>query len=268
MINLNKYPKTTRLGGLNNTNILLESENFKYVLRIPSSENKNDFNKEHYVLTFASLNKLSPPIIYHNERNGILISNFLEDSKLSFSQFTSYNFLEKLSLTLKKFHNLTVPFYFNPFNLIRENLDFLRENNFEFPIDIGPLLYKLNILEDKLNENKLIGLCHNDLNSSNVLYYNEKAYLIDFEFSAMGDIFFDLATLSWMLDEKERYFLLKSYFGYYSKSLMNRINDYLFVVKLWNASWSFIKSLNSDSTYDYKLGGNMILDDLYINYLS
>ena len=52
-----------------------------------------------------------------------------------------------------------------------------------------------------------IGLCHNDLNSSNVLYHNKNVLFIDFEFSAMCDIFFDLATVSWMLDEKKRYFL-------------------------------------------------------------
>ncbi len=73
---------------------------------------------------------------------------------------------------------------------------------------------------------------------------------------------FDLATVSWMLDEKKRYFLIKSYFGYYSYELMEKLENYLFVVKLWNASWSFLKSLNTNSTYDYKLGGNMIIDDL------
>ncbi|WCM69053.1 hypothetical protein LZD60_09955 [Clostridium perfringens] len=43
---------------------------------------------------------------------------------------------------------------------------------------------------------------------------------------------------------------------------MEKLENYLFVVKLWNASWSFLKSLNTNSTYDYKLGGNMIIDDL------
>ena len=108
MTNKNKYKKTTSRGGLNNTNIFLESENYKYVLRIPSKKNKNSFKKEHYVLTFASLNKLSPPIIYHNQENGLLISKFLENSKVSFSKFTSHKFLEDLCITLKKFHNFHI----------------------------------------------------------------------------------------------------------------------------------------------------------------
>ncbi|HBI7144852.1 TPA: aminoglycoside phosphotransferase family protein, partial [Clostridium perfringens] len=142
------------------------------------------------------------------------------------------------------------------------NFYILKSKNFNFHEGIDLVLNKLNILEEKLSQNMTLGLCHNDLNSSNVLYHNKNVLFIDFEFSAMCDIFFDLATVSWMLDEKKRYFLIKSYFGYYSYELMEKLENYLFVVKLWNASWSFLKSLNTNSTYDYKLGGNMIIDDL------
>ncbi|XZH90263.1 phosphotransferase [Clostridium perfringens] len=262
MTNKMKNHKITKLGGLNNSNYLLEYENNKYVLRIPSKDNKNNFSEENFVLIFANLNKLSPPIIYHNKDNGILISKFLEDSKVNMSTFTSLEFLEKLSINLKKLHILKCEHIFNPFEHIRKNFNILKSKNFNFHEDIDLVLNKLNILEEKLSKNMTLGLCHNDLNSSNVLYHNKNVLFIDFEFSAMCDIFFDLATVSWMLDEKKRYFLIKSYFGYYSYELMEKLENYLFVVKLWNASWSFLKSLNTNSTYDYKLGGNMIIDDL------
>ncbi len=262
MTNKMKNHKITKLGGLNNSNYLLECENNKYVLRIPSKDNKNNFSEENFVLIFANLNKLSPPIIYHNKDNGILISKFLEDSKVNMSTFTSLEFLEKLSINLKKLHILKCQHIFNPFEHIRKNFHILKSKNFNFHEGIDLVLNKLNLLEEKLSKDMTLGLCHNDLNSSNVLYYNKNVLFIDFEFSAMCDIFFDLATISWMLDEQKRYFLIKSYFGYYSYELMEKLENYLFVVKLWNASWSFLKSLNTNSTYDYKLGGNMIIDDL------
>lgn len=265
MTNKIKNHKITRLGGLNNSNYLLECENNKYVLRIPSKDNKNNFSEENFVLNFANLNKLSPPIIYHNKDNGILISKFLDDSKVNMSTFTSSEFLKKLALTLKKLHILKCEHTFNPFEHIRINFDFLKSKNFIFHENINLIFNKLNFLENKLSKNISLGLCHNDLNSSNVLFYNKNVFLIDFEFSAMCDIFFDLATISWMLNENERYLLLKSYFGYYSNNLIEKLEDYLFVVKLWNASWSFVKSLSTNSTYDYKLGGNMIIDDLLSN---
>lgn len=265
MITKLKNHKITRLGGLNNLNYLLECDNKKYVLRIPSKDNRNNFFKENYVITFANLNKLSPPIIYHNKENGILLSEFIENSKVNMATFTSKDFLKNLCKSLKKFHSLNSPYHFNPFDEIRKNLFSLEKFNFKMDKDISLILDKLNYLEEKLTKNKLLGLCHNDLNSSNVLYKNNTVFLLDFEFSAMGDIFFDLATLSWMLDEVERYILLKNYFGYYSYELKEKIEDYLFVVKLWNASWSYLKSINNKSDYDYKLGANMIIDDLLEN---
>ncbi len=121
MTNKMKNHKITKLGGLNNSNYLLECENNKYVLRIPSKDNKNNFSEENFVLIFANLNKLSPPIIYHNKDNGILISKFLEDSKVNMSTFTSLEFLEKLSINLKKLHILKCEHIFNPFEHIRKN---------------------------------------------------------------------------------------------------------------------------------------------------
>lgn len=262
MSNNMKNHKITKLGGLNNSNYLLECEENKFVLRIPSKDNTNNFLEESFVLYLASFKKLSPPIIYHNKDNGILISKFLEDSKVNMSTFTSLEFLEKLSLNLKKLHSLKVENTFDPFMHILNNIAILKEKNFKFPENMDLILKKLNILKKELNKNKTLGLCHNDLNASNVLYYRKKVFFIDFEFSAMGDIFFDLATISWMLEEEKRYFLLKSYFGYYSPYLKDKLEKYLFVVKLWNASWSFLKSLSSKSTYDYNLGGNMIIEDL------
>ena len=149
MTNKMKNHKITKLGGLNNSNYLLECENNKYVLRIPSKDNKNNFSEENFVLIFANLNKLSPPIIYHNKDNGILISKFLEDSKVNMSTFTSLEFLEKLSINLKKLHILKCEHIFNPFEHIRKNFHILKSKNFNFHEGIDLVLNKLNILEEK-----------------------------------------------------------------------------------------------------------------------
>ena len=78
------------------------------------------------------------------------------------------------------------------------------------------LLNHLTRLEIKLNKNPLIGLCHNDLNVSNILLSNNNLYFVDFEYSSMGDIFFDLATISWFFTEDSRKSLIEYYFGEFS----------------------------------------------------
>ncbi|GAB6167933.1 hypothetical protein JCM1393_03930 [Clostridium carnis] len=262
---LNNTYSLTKLGGLNNLNYLLNLNDLNYVLRIPGKDNINNFSNENYILNLVESNGISPEIIYHNKDTGILLSKFVENSKVTINIYNSNEFIKALTLTLKNLHNLKCDHIFNPFEVIENNISFLISNDFDFNHNIDKILNKLKLLKDKLTEEIHYGLCHNDLNISNILYNNEKVYFIDFEFSAMGDIFFDLATLSWFLNEDSKKNLLINYFGYYSDNLKEKLDDYLFVVKLWNSTWSLIKSINSTYDYDYKLGGNMILDDLIEN---
>lgn len=252
----------TKLGGLNNSNYLVTLQNSKYVLRIPSRDNTNNFYNENEILNIIRPFNISPNILYHNKDTGVLLSEFKESTKINIEFYNSPLFINGLIFTLKKLHSLKSNNYFNPFEVINKNINFLIESSFDFNHDINLLVENLTSLEDKLTKEFHYGLCHNDLNISNILYNKDSIYLIDFEFTAMGDIFFDLATLSWFLNDDMRNELIKRYFGYSSKDLKEKLEGYLFVVKLWNATWSFIKSINSSSNYDYRLGGNMILDDL------
>lgn len=252
----------TKLGGLNNSNYLVTLQNSKYVLRIPSKDNTNNFYNENEILDIIKPFNISPNILYHNKDTGVLLSEFKQSNKISIEFYNSSFFINSLIRTLKKLHNLNCNNYFNPFEIINKNINILIDLNFNFDHDINLLVKKLTSLENNLTKEFHYGLCHNDLNTSNILYTKNSVYLIDFEFSAMGDIFFDLATLSWFLNEDMKNELIKSYFGYSSKNLNEKLEGYLFVVKLWNATWSFIKSVNNTSDYDYKIGGNMILDDL------
>lgn len=251
-----------KLGGLNNKNYLFKENNNKYVIRIPSKDNKNNFNYESIILKRISHLNITPKIIYNNEYNGILITKFIENATLNINYYKDKNFIFNLSLTLKKLHNIHCNIYFDPFSHIENNIYYLKNINFKFDHDINKLLEKYNYIKDKLINNLTYGLCHCDLNSSNILYKDNSIYLIDFEFSGICDIFFDLATVSWFLDDSMKLELLTSYFGYYDLNLKEKLENYIFIVKLWNATWSYKKSINNNSSYDYKLGANMILDDI------
>ena len=129
------------------------------------------------------------------------------------------------------------------------------------------LLKYLTSLEIKLNKNPLIGLCHNDINASNIILSNDNLYFVDFEYSSMGGVFFDLATISWFFTEDSRKQLLILYFGEFKNEYYQKLLDYLFVVKFYNATWSLLKSSDSNSDYNYLAGAEMIFNDL-LNYNS
>ncbi|MEG0668005.1 MAG: choline kinase family protein [Clostridium sp.] len=262
MKNIFKYKELTPLGGLSNSNYLLNYYNTKYVLRIPNNHDIIDFSIEHEILELIKETTISPQIIYHNETSGILLSRFLDNSSINEHTPNNTVFLGQLSTTLKKLHSLSCSHIFNPFHEIRNNIEYLKDINFNLPKELWTALNKLNKLEPLLNKDITYGLCHNDLNPSNVLFKDNKVYLIDFEYTAMGDIFYDIATFCWLLNEECRIEFLKSYFGYYSDELHTKLENYLFVVKLWNATWSYKKSLTSLSNYDYSLGAKLILEDI------
>ena len=261
-----KNIRLTKIGGLNNSNYLFEVKNEKYVLRIPSKENNNNFKNEGMILDLISPLNITPLIKYHND-NGILVSKYKSSTKISLDIYNSKFFIKNLVVSLKKLHKNKCNVFFNPFNEIRNNIYYLKNINYKFYHDIEGLLYKLKSIEEFHSSNIDLGLCHNDLNISNILFSNNNIYFVDFEFSGMGDIFFDLATISWFLNEDLKVELLNSYFGNYTSYLKEKLENYIFIVKFWNATWSLIKSTNTNSDYDYKLGGNMILDDLIKNYL-
>lgn len=254
-----------KLGGLNNSNYLIDLEDLKYVLRVPSKDNKNNFYHENKILNIIKPFNISPEIIYHNKDNGTLLSKYIENTKFNIDFYNSIIFINQLVNKLKDLHILECSNSFNPFKDIYENIKFLHSLNYEFNHDINLLVKKLERLERDLSKDVHYGLCHNDLNTSNILYSNNSVYLIDFEFAGMGDVFFDLATISWFLTDELQDELIDIYFGSFNIVYKKKLKDYLFVVKLWNATWSFIKSINNTSNYDYKLGGNMILDDLLSN---
>lgn len=256
----------TKIGGLNNSNYLFQINNKKYVLRVPSKDNRNNFINEGKILDLISPLNISPLIKYNNSK-GILVSEFIPSSKITLELYNSKTFINKTVTSLKKLHTNSCSIFFNPFNEIYKNIYYLKDINYKFQHDLNGILNKLKDIEEIYCNNLDLGLCHNDLNTSNILYTENNIFFVDFEFSGMGDVFFDLATLSWFLNDKLKIELLNIYFGYFNLSLKEKLENYIFVVKLWNATWSFIKSINSNSHYDYRLGGNMILDDLIKNYL-
>jgi len=57
-------------------------------------------------------------------------------------------------------------------------------------------------------------VCHNDLNQNNVLWQEDRVYLIDFDFAGVNDIYFDIAGVIWEfeLDTEIKNLFLEAYF--------------------------------------------------------
>ena len=257
-----------RIGGLSSKNYKVSYKNNNYFVKICThnylhTDRKNELS----IISKAEEINITPHLYYFSTETGNMVSNWIYGTMPSLTDFSSTKFLYRLSSSLKSLHNLKCEKYFNPFNHIRKRVNICKKSNLYLPNSIDMLLNHLTRLEIKLNKNPLIGLCHNDLNASNILLSNNNLYFVDFEYSSMGDIFFDLATISWFFTEDSRKALIKSYFGEFNDEYYKRLLDYLFVVKFYNATWSLLKSQDSNSSYDYLAGAKMIFKEL-LNYNS
>lgn len=255
-----------KLGGLSSENYKVSYNNNDYFVKICIADYLHtDRINELSILNKVSKINLAPNIYYFSNKSGNMITSWIDGSMPSLDDFNSSNFLNMLSNSLKSLHNLKCEKQFNPFNDIRKRIEICKDLNLPLPKSINILLEFLTYLEYKLNKSHLIGLCHNDLNASNIILTSNKLYFVDYEYSSMGDIFFDLATISWFFSEKSRKDLLKFYFGEYNPKDYEKLLDFIFIVKFYNASWSLLKSTDLNINYDYLSGAKMIFKDLLKN---
>ena len=252
------------LGGLSNNNYKAIYYSNSYFIRLckPTILNINRQDELNIINKSSSLNLCNTPI-YFNVSTGNMISKWIDGDMPTELHINSKNFLSNLCKSLKNLHQLNCEYYFDPFNEIIERIKICNYLKLTLPPYINSLIEKLYRLKDELEKNKLIGLCHNDLNISNILISKTNLYIIDYEFSAMGDIFFDLATIAWLQSYNGRINLLKSYFGTFDIADYDKLLKYLYVVKLLNALWSLIKSTESLNEYNYVNGANIIFEELY-----
>ena len=255
-----------KLGGLSSENYKVSYNNNDYFVKNCIADYLHtDRINELSILNKVSKINLAPNIYYFSNKSGNMITSWIDGSMPSLDDFNSSNFLNMLSNSLKSLHNLKCEKQFNPFNDIRKRIEICKDLNLPLPKSINILLEFLTYLEYKLNKSPLIGLCHNDLNASNIILTSNKLYFVDYEYSSMGDIFFDLATISWFFSEKSRKDLLKFYFGEYNPKDYEKLLDFIFIVKFYNASWSLLKSTDLNINYDYLSGAKMIFKDLLKN---
>ncbi len=252
-----------KAGGLSSDNYKIIYNNKIYFLRLcPHTYLHTNRGLELRVIDKASTLGLCDKPCYYEVKTGHMVSPWINGNMPSEEDFQTLEFIDLVTERLKKLHTLTCDEEFQLYDHIQSRIKLCMDYKIQLPDSINTILNTLEKLEIKLNKNKHLGLCHNDLNASNMILHNNNLYFVDYEYAAIGDVFFDLATVGWFMNTACRKYLLKSYFGHYTDEYYEKLLDYLYIVKLYNATWSLLKSKDSTSEYDYFKGANMIFEDL------
>ena len=194
--------KFSSLGSVTNLNYKVEINEKKYVLRVPGKNpdliNRNsEGNNEQLIQNLD----ISLPIIAFDKETGIKISEFYDNLyTCSSSDMLDKKFRDDAIDLLLRLHESDLIFEenFSPFEVFKKLVN--TEDKFENESKA--------VGEDVVKKLTKIGLsskpCHQDLYHANFVYLDNKAYLIDWEYSSQGDPLFDYADFIWQNELEDK----------------------------------------------------------------
>ena len=234
------------IGEFNNTKSIFKlSKKNKFKLII------NEYLKNEIIQKIVKKN-ISPKILFHDLHSGLIIYEYFEKD----SSDKLFNNFYQLGKKLKELHEITlnkkIKTFEDQFNLyLNVSSSELDNKYFNDAVD---LFNELNVGK----ENYV--LSHNDLNSSNVMFKNNKIVFIDFEYLSINSKYSDLSKLIDSLNLKtlEKNKLLEGY-G------VDEINDSINIkIQKWSLMNIYTELIWANYINEYKRN---YFDKDYINLL-
>jgi len=234
---------------------LLTSGDEKFVARFDKPLAKLlglDRHAELEVLHTVATAGIGPQIIWADPDKGVLVTSYIPGNAWSAGDVHDPVRLGKLARTLRQLHSL--PPRGPVFAPGKMALAYARQAGTHGASRIAEQATKL--AEKLLSETRRPALCHNDLVHSNIIG-GEPVRLIDWEYSAVGDPYFDLAIVvrhhQLKADRVEHF--LGAYFGTPGKEHFSRLDAFCRLYDQLAALWylSVINQAGCDALYDEEL---------------
>ena len=258
-------------GGITNRNYRVDVDGESFHLRL-AGENTEllGIHREYEYDANRTAGELgiAPEVIYFIEREGYLVTRFIDGRPIPPEEIRQPENLERVAETLRKIHGMpAIPGVFSAFQVVRDYSEIAQRYNVFFPENFDWLLDQMNKAETVLVTSSLVQRpCHNDLLNANFLF-TDKLFILDWEYAGMGDIFFDLANFSTNheLTEQENHLLLDCYFG----EVRSQDVAHLYMMKIMSdfreAMWGMVQIGISNLDFDFREYANKHFDRLTQN---
>jgi thiamine kinase len=240
-------------GGPTSDSYLVKRGKDQYVLRLDTDVATAlglDRIAEAKILQFISQNGLGPMPKYSAPDRGVLVTCYIEGRAWSDTDLHDAGKIQKLAMLLQRLHAL------NPegheFNLHARIANY---GGIIGSVEGRELADETQKLLSKLEMNSTDPcLCHNDLISANIIEGQGLA-LIDWEYAAMGDACFDLATIAehHQFDQDEAEVLLSAYFGQVLAEHVSRLSRYRVLYSQLLLLWSAAVDQLCETSFDQRV---------------
>lgn len=237
--------------GMTNQNYLLTIGSKRYFVRSGSSTRESlgtNSDRERISTQFGSNLDLSPPILVDDPDRSVMIMPYIESQPVDLHQEKALGQTIEL---LKKLHSSQdrLPFTATPEDIISSYIEEIKKIGFP----LSPVHKAIIDSRPKLTFS-ILAPCHLDIWSKNVLNDGTRLWLIDWEYGAMSEPFFDLASLASadFFTDEEMDKLLTLYTNNPSKELRDRLQQLRILADIRWGLWALIQMHYSplDLPYD------------------
>lgn len=243
--------QVTRIEGLTNANYRVQVDSSTFVLRINGQNTERlGINRtyEAAALQTAAAADLGPEIIAFIQPEGHLVTRWIDGRHWDHQEFRTPENVRLLTETAKRIHDLPPNgAVFSPFQRVLYYLETARSFAVPLPAGLDGCLQTMRMVQAD-QERDTSGwqhFCHNDLVAVNYLFVEAETNIIvlDWEFSGLGDIYYDLATVVYTHDSEGpipselEEVMLTCYFGNPTSWQRRRLLGMKYMLMLFTGMW-------------------------------
>ena len=250
--------------GLCNTSYLVtRADGDRYVLREGGGDDPVlGISREAELRAYTALSesKLGPPLHAFLLPEGHVVSAFVPNDPPDAEWWNTSEAAQSIAVALRRFHALPGNRkQFSPMADIDRRLAWAAEQNSAHPVAVEAL-NALGLHQKQAHEiasaqaasgQTAPGLCHGDFFTNNMLRTDNGLRIIDVEFSGEGDGLYDLACISFSLNEEALRNLLAAYFGEFTELRLKALHRQRYVAAVWDAAWALVQLIRARPGHDY-----------------
>lgn len=243
------------LGGITNANYLVDFGDEQVVVRLPGEHTELlgvDRSHETAANRLAHSIGIAPELISFSPDDDWLVTRYLPGRPIPPEELGREPMLGDVARTLRRLHVAGhIDAVFDPYAIARSYHLIAHQRGVEEPFDFPAAM---NVL-DQISAVRPFhprAFCHNDFLNGNFIF-DGQIRIVDWEYSGMGDPFFDLANLAVNhdFDPGADEGLLRGYFGYCDESLLATLSLMKLVSEMREAMWGVVQLAISTLDFDY-----------------
>jgi thiamine kinase-like enzyme len=246
-------------GGHTNENFRIDAAGRSYVLRVAGEGSALlgiDRPREAYNQRAAAAAGVSPDVVGFIEPEGYLVSRFVNGQKISPEQMRTPEKIRAVARALHQIHDGTAfAGTFSPFRTFDEYTSLAREKGALLPKNFAFVeKFKRDCERALYYDSPLVPRpIHADLLNENFLEDEGRVWILDWEYSGMGDIFFDLANFAdhHQFEDNQEGILLEEYFGQVRGRDLARLKLMRIMSDAREGMWGVVQSAASQLDVDF-----------------